>query len=300
MKRNRAMGRVDAVHPADHLPTHAPDGVSTPDGVSMKRRDFLLRGAAATAALVAGSAMLPRLAAASWTDAAMDPRTHVLPHSRTLPMRRASALTLSTPPAPDDTRELVFLVHGLGRTPISMYLLARRLEHAGYRVANWGYWSTTGTVQDLANALHARVGALAGAAPAVHFVGHSLGNIVIRCLLAHHDRHRPGRVVMLAPPNQGSTTADRYARWMGWLLPYLHELRTDTASTARTLRLPEGVDVGIIAGQRDGKVRVAETRLDGARDHTVVPATHTFLMNRPDVHRLIIGFLRDGAFARES
>jgi alpha-beta hydrolase superfamily lysophospholipase len=200
-------------------------------------------------------------------------------------------------PEPGDRRELVFLVHGMGRTPLSMFLLGRRLERAGYRVASFGYLSTTGTVADLGAALGRRVQAMAGEAPCVHFVGHSLGNIIVRWLLAHERPARAGRVVMLAPPNQGAAVADRWARWVGWAMPTIHELRTHPETPARTLPLPADVDVGIIAGLRDAKVRVHETHLDGARDHTVVPSHHTFIMNRADVHRLICTFLSQGRFA---
>jgi triacylglycerol lipase len=200
-------------------------------------------------------------------------------------------------PESGDRRELVFLVHGMGRTPLSMFLLGRRLERAGYRVASFGYLSTTGSVADLGAALRRRVEALAGEAPCVHFVGHSLGNIIVRWMLAHERPACAGRVVMLAPPNQGAAVADRWARWVGWAMPAIHELGTRPGTPARTLPLPEDVDVGIIAGLRDAKVRVHETHLDGARDHAVVPGYHTFIMNRADVHRLICGFLRDGRFS---
>jgi hypothetical protein len=200
-------------------------------------------------------------------------------------------------PRPGDRRELVLLVHGMGRTPISMFLLGRRLGRAGYRVASFGYLSTTGTVADLGAALARRVHALAGEAPCVHFVGHSLGNIIVRWMLAHERPARAGRVVMLAPPNQGAAVADRWSRWVGWAMPAIHELRTHPQTPARTLPLPGDVEVGIIAGLRDAKVRVHETHLDGARDHAVVPSHHTFIMNRADVHQLICGFLRDGRFS---
>lgn len=199
-------------------------------------------------------------------------------------------------PVPGDRRELVLLVHGMGRTPISMYLLGRRLERAGYRVASFGYLSTSGTVADLGAALSRRVSALAAEAPCVHFVGHSLGNIIVRWMLAHARPACAGRVVMLAPPNQGAAVADRWARWVGWAMPVIHELRPDPTTPPRTLALPGDVDVGIIAGLRDAKVRVHETHLDGARDHAVVPGYHTFIMNRADVHRLVCGFLREGRF----
>lgn len=206
-------------------------------------------------------------------------------------------LRTGSQPVPGDRRELVFLVHGMGRTPISMYLLGRRLQRAGYRVASFGYLSTSGTVADLGAALARRVSALAMEAPRVHFVGHSLGNIIVRWMLAHARPAHPGRVVMLAPPNQGAAVADRWARWVGWAMPVIHELRPHPTTPPRTLALPADVDVGIIAGLRDAKVRVHETHLDGARDHAVVPGYHTFIMNRADVHRLVCGFLRDGRFS---
>lgn len=203
-------------------------------------------------------------------------------------------------PEPGDRRELVFLVHGMGRTPLSMYLLGRRLERAGYRVASFGYLSTTGTVADLGAALARRVEATGGEAPAVHFVGHSLGNIIVRWMLAHDRPERAGRVVMLAPPNQGAAAADRWARWVGWAMPTIHDLRTLPESTVRTLPPPADVDVGIIAGLRDAKVRLHETHLDGARDHAVVPSYHTFIMNRADVHHLVCAFLRHGRFSAQA
>jgi hypothetical protein len=209
----------------------------------------------------------------------------------------AAVLRFGGVPEAGDRRELVFLVHGMGRTPLSMWLLGRRLQRAGYRVAHFGYLSTTGTVGDLGAALGRRAEQATGEAPRVHFVGHSLGNIIVRWTLAHARPPRAARVVMLAPPNQGAAAADRWARWIGWVMPPIHELRTGPESAARALRLPDEVEVGIIAGGRDGKVRVGETHLDGARDHAVVPGFHTFIMNRADVHRLICAFLRDGRFS---
>ncbi|MDP2483545.1 MAG: hypothetical protein Q8W45_09700 [Candidatus Palauibacterales bacterium] len=41
---------------------------------------------------------------------------------------------------------------------------------------------------------------------------------------------------------------------------------------------------------------VARARLDGAADFLVVPATHTFIMNRRDVADQVLHFLRDGSF----
>jgi triacylglycerol lipase len=199
--------------------------------------------------------------------------------------------------AEGDTRELVILVHGMGRTPLSMWLLGQRLERDGYRVVQFGYRSTRGSVAGLGAALGRRAAQQTGDAPRVHFIGHSLGTVIIRSMLAQAPPEHMGRVVMLAPPNQGSAAADRWAPVVAWAMPHIRELRTTDGSTARTLALPQGVDVGIIAGSRDHKVRVAETYLPGARDHVVGRGFHSFLMNRRDVHRLVTRFLQSGRFS---
>jgi len=189
---------------------------------------------------------------------------------------------------------LVVLVHGLGRTPLSMLPLAWSLRRAGFRVLNFGYSSCGPSVAQIGQRL-ARV--LARERPddagPVHFVGHSLGNIVIRWLIARQRPRRLGRVVMLAPPNRGSRLADRLAPYLGRLLPPIRELGTGSG-TAVELAPPRDVEFAVIAGRRDRKVRVEETRLAGAAAHVVVPAGHTFIMMRRDVRRLVLRFLREG------
>jgi pimeloyl-ACP methyl ester carboxylesterase len=197
--------------------------------------------------------------------------------------------------AAGDAREVVFTIHGLGRTRVSMALLARSLERDGFRVVNWGYSSTSATVPEIAQALAEEVERQAASAARIHFVGHSLGNIIVRWMLAHAPPPRPGRVVMLAPPNQGSRAADRFAPWLGWLLRPLPELRTVNGSTVRALAEPWGVEVGVVAGIYDRKVSLQEARLAGA-EHVEVPAMHSFLMNRRDVRALVTRFLRTGSF----
>lgn len=194
--------------------------------------------------------------------------------------------------------EMVVLLHGLGRTRLSMVPLEWALEREGYRVLNLGYSSYTTGISGLGAALALRIdSAVAEHRPArVHLVGHSLGTVLTRWILANRRPERVGRVVMLAPPNRGSASADRFAPWLGWLLRPLPELVTDSSGTARGLGAPLGVDVGIVAGEFDGKVSLAETELPGA-ERVVVPASHTFLMARPDVQRLVVRFLREGTFS---
>jgi triacylglycerol lipase len=201
------------------------------------------------------------------------------------------------PAAAQGDRELVVVVHGLGRTELSMLPLAFALEREGFEVLNWGYSSVCCSVAELGRELRHELDRHPLASSGrVHFVGHSMGNIVVRWLLANDPPARPGHVVMLAPPNQGSSAADRFAPMLGWLLTPLSELTTDSRSTARNLPVPTGIPIGVIAGRYDQRVTLEESRLTGSSAFAVVPATHTFLMLRADVRRLTIDFLRTGRF----
>ncbi len=217
----------------------------------------------------------------------------------------AAVAPVRTPPPPPDGADLVVLVHGMGRTRASMAPLARALRQAGFRTLTVGYRSTRGaTIEsagaDVARAVRAETDRQA--APRVHLVGHSLGAIAIRWMLAHDPPANVGRVVLIAPPNQGSHAADRYAATLGrWQTP-MRQLRTTArgGTVAALPAPPDSVEVAILAGDADGKVWVTETRLDGVRAHRVVRGTHTWLMRSREVQRLTAAFLRTGAFGDAS
>lgn len=193
----------------------------------------------------------------------------------------------------------VVLVHGMGRTSISMAPLAFALSSRGYAPSRFGYPSRTVEIAAAGRSLADHVRRLVeGRSPSsVHLVGHSLGGILIRWLIAHERPPRLGRVVMLAPPNQGSSVADRIASgWASRFFRPLPDLTTRPSSMARNIPTPTDIEIGIIAGDRDNKVSVEETHLSGQKDHVVVASGHTFIMARPTVHRLVLRFLETGSF----
>ena len=113
---------------------------------------------------------------------------------------------------PAMTGKVVIVLHGLFRSRSSMNKRAKhRRKQGGYTVLQMGYASTQHDVAAHARALDRIVSQL-GSVEEVNFVGHSMGNIVVRHYLhdqAHRKRgsspdKRIGRFVMLAPPNHGS------------------------------------------------------------------------------------------------
>ncbi len=225
--------------------------------------------------------------------------------------------------APDQpyTGETVVLVHGLGRSPASMAVLRNRLEHSGYTVINWGYPSRSEPIEVLiAQLSEALVICCSESTEPVHFVTHSMGGVLVRGFLAGEDAMGSaggsgpvlGRVVMLSPPSQGSEIIDAFAdsRLLRMTLgPAAERLGTDSSSIAEELG-PVEYPVGVITGSRsfnpigswlipgpdDGKVGVENARIDGASAFLVIPATHTFIMNRRDVADEIVHFIRNGTF----
>ena len=215
-----------------------------------------------------------------------------------------------------NAKECVVLLHGLARTESSMSDLAEALSAEGYKVVNQGYASRKKTVEELSEptinaALHA-----CGTHDKVHFVTHSMGGILVRYFLQNNKITSLGRVVMLGPPNQGSEVVDKLAKVPGfklWNGPAGLQLGTGKNSLPKSLGGVE-YEVGIIAGSKsinlllsnflpnpdDGKVSVESTKLEGMRDHIVVPATHTFMMQNKDVIQQVIEFLRAGKFAQKN
>ena len=203
----------------------------------------------------------------------------------------------AVPPSQAASTELVVLLHGMGRTTRSMAPLERAIQAAGYDVLSLGYSSYCCSIAELGDSVRLQLDARRGAHTTVHFVGHSLGGILARWIVAQPSPPPGvGRIVMIAPPNQGSHSADFYSPVAGWLLEPMRELRTDSVSTVRRMSAPHGVEIGVIAGLHDGKVTVDATHLVGEADHATVDAHHTFIMRSDDVHRLTVAFLRDGSF----
>lgn len=209
-------------------------------------------------------------------------------------------------------KPLVVLLHGLARRPGSMAKLGAHLAAHGFETRSYSYPSRHASLTEIARALADAIAREAAGRP-ISAVTHSMGGIVARHL--HDPRIAWQRIVMLAPPNQGSRLARELGerpiyRWFygpaggeladatPWPAPpapfaviagtRARALSNPTSWTAGR-RFPSGV-------ANDGTVTVDETRLDGMSAFAEVDATHTWIMNDARVHGMVVRYLRDGSF----
>lgn len=216
------------------------------------------------------------------------------------------------PPADAERPEVVIALHGLARNGASMRTLAERIRVGGYRVEVIDYPSTKATLEELLAGIDGAIHDCCAEAPRIHFVTYSLGGILARAYLATDPLPQLGRVVMLAPPNQGSEWVDRlgsYRTFRATYGPVGSDLGTAPDNLPQRVAVPHfefGVIAGTVAinplgwllipGDSDGTVSVENTKLPGMSDFLTVPHSHTFIMNAPAVAEATLHFLETGRF----
>ncbi len=188
------------------------------------------------------------------------------------------------------------LIHGMGRTPVSMLRLRRRLRRAGHNPILFGYSPTFETLQGastrLVRLIERRVGTKNYA-----LVGHSLGTVIIRTALGQLENRMPSACFFLAPPMLACKAARFFSRFwpyrllmgeMGQLLAddaFMRQLPMPSAFTRiyagvsgpRAAWLPFGMEAN------DGILSLSEATGPFAARVVEVPAIHTFIMNSRQV-----------------
>jgi len=227
----------------------------------------------------------------------------------------AGVLLLLTTGSVASAADCVVLLHGLARSSTSLDTMEQALQDEGYRTANIDYPSRDFEIAELASiAVEEGLAAcrVGDDVEKIHFVTHSLGGILVRQYLKSGSIERLGRVVMLGPPNQGSIAVDELEGVPGfdWINgPAGRQLGKGEDSVPLALG-PANFELGIIAGNRtidpitsavlddpdDGRVSVADTRLEGMDDFVVVEHSHAFMMRMQRPIELTISFLKTGRF----
>jgi pimeloyl-ACP methyl ester carboxylesterase len=212
--------------------------------------------------------------------------------------------------------DTVIMLHGLGRSAFSMWLLEKRLTSAGFRVHNLDYPSRDlppeALLEHITKLIDECCGSIQGK---VHFVGHSLGALLIRAYLHDKPRIQPARVVLLGPPNNGSELVDSFGqtRWFEILLgPTAQQLGTQGQNFPQSLSAPDyelGIIAGnhsinplgswIIPGEDDGMVSIKSTRIEGMSDFLILPTDHVLMRYDREVSDQTVHFLKTGHFKRD-
>jgi pimeloyl-ACP methyl ester carboxylesterase len=192
-----------------------------------------------------------------------------------------------------------------------MRALEKAFRQVDYHTLNIGYPSCRLNLEQLAEYAHAKI-ENAPRAEKIHFVGYSMGCLLTRVYLARFRPQNLGRVVMLAPPNQGSEVADLLRNFWPYRVGYgpAGQQLTTNQSAISSLLGSVDYELGVIAGNRpidpvcsfvigkenDGKVSVESTRVQGMKEHVVIPSSHTFIMQNRRAIALAVEFIKNGRF----
>lgn len=210
---------------------------------------------------------------------------------------------------------IILLIHGLMRTancmsPLKQHLMAKGATH----VTRYSYASSRASIMSHAAALVSYVESLPPSSQ-LSFVGHSMGNIVLRAAVGQWNREgdprgvlaRMHRVVMLGPPNQGALIARRlaYTGIFGWingpggmeLGVRWHEIESKLATPPCPFAILAGdlsstwIHNPLVGPASDLLVRIEETKLEGQTGFVTLPIPHSTLMCHPRAMEYISNFL---------
>lgn len=205
--------------------------------------------------------------------------------------------------------ETVVLVHGLWVRGIAMALMRRRIARCGYRALGYSYPTVRLTLEENAQRLARFCRDISAAR--LHFVGHSLGGLIVLRMIGQSPGLPPGRIVLAGTPFAGSHAARRLGRLPGGraalgrsMREWLESGPPDMAGGREAGVIAGSLPIGLgrivapdLPGPSDGVVSVAETRMPGMLDHIVIRTSHSGMLVSGVVARQVCAFLRDGAFA---
>lgn len=209
-------------------------------------------------------------------------------------------------------KDYVVMLHGILRSSLHMKNLENLLKNNGYEVFNLDYPSTKKDIQSIATKVNEQVQDLCVENKAIHYIGYSMGGLILRAMLADYKPKNLGKVIQLASPNHGSEVADFFKK--NWLYkkilgPAGSQLVTDCKEFDNSFSKFD-CELGIVAGNKtldpicslilpkgnDGKVSIESTKINGMKDHIVVPASHYFFPSSKHVHKQVLHFLLRGEF----
>lgn len=198
----------------------------------------------------------------------------------------------------------VLILHGIWNARAWVAPLASRLRRGGFQTEVFGYSSILGGAEGAIPILIEQL----RRQPPTHLLGHSLGGLVALEALRREPALPVPRLVCLGSPLCGSGAARALGR-RGWLAPALGRSGrllqrgcepwtgpTEVGMVAGNVRRGLGQFFARFEGDSDGTVAVAETRLEGLKDHCVVASSHSGLVFSASAAAQTAHFLQYGRF----
>lgn len=209
-----------------------------------------------------------------------------------------------------DVLGTVVLIHGFFRSGRNMRYLARKLEEKGYRVIVPTLPAIFGSVRECSEKLAEIINGKLPENGVVHFVGHSMGGLVIRDYLSRHIVSNLGKVVMMGTPNGGSPYANLLLKlpFFRYILKSLPDTAVPGRNTAPPINVPApeiGIIIGktdffrrlLLRGDYDGLVYAESVRRINAIDELRVPFPHESIHWRACTAEAVASFLETGKFS---
>ncbi|MEA4936770.1 MAG: hypothetical protein VB102_09020 [Paludibacter sp.] len=209
----------------------------------------------------------------------------------------------------------VYLIHGYAGPGFEMENIQKAIEKEGYLTENYIYQSMVKDVEVVGKEVFEKV--QKENYDTVCFVTHSMGALVVRAMYEQMDSLTAfpfiHRIVMIAPPNNGSPVADFFAQFnfLKFIVgPNVNNLTTNPVTGAGKYPVPT-CEVGLIAGHygaqhgynifvkgdNDGVLIPEMTKLGIEKDVVFVKSSHVGLLFDKKVVKHVLLFLRKGKFS---
>lgn len=198
----------------------------------------------------------------------------------------------------------VLLVHGMGRTPLSMVFLAQWLKKRGFRAHLFGYSATLEPFEGILDRLERRFPRIIQEPWLA--IGHSLGGLILRGFLSRQGTQgRSLGLVTLGTPHRSPLLARRLHKGFAYRLVHgdCGQMLADP-NRMEKLPIPAVPTLAVVgtAGPRGGFSPFGDQINDAVVGHTEahlpgmtrveVPGLHTFLMNHPLARQAAIEFFQ--------
>lgn len=211
-------------------------------------------------------------------------------------------------------RHLVVLAHGIMNDGRDMRYLENGLASIGFDTISVNLPLTFGTLEDGCKSLETQIEQTLDKYDFIHFVGYSMGGLVIQRYLSMNKLNNLGYCVFIATPSRGSRLADIAASvpGLGKVFKPVRDLKT-RRKPDNIFKHYKNLKVGVIAGSRnshlhsrlllsprsDGMVEVYSTKLDEMHEFARFPYSHKNIHFQEDVLGAVCCFLQNGTFNAE-